>query len=650
MDVWPRLPALARVVGWAEKSFLVSLAAWLLSGWLEAATVTRLILFLAVIFTGGWTGIKWLRVGIRKAIWRLRNRLLVAYLFIAVVPTLLIGAFAYLGSIFLAAQIAVYLVSTEFDRRVQALKTETDSLARVPPLGRERAWERMRTLFGDALPDLGVLVRERGTVRYRSNPNLEPPPEGYGETSGTVVRGGFLYLWARSVAGNTEVTALSPLTRSFLASLAPGIGEVFIVDSGDDSVPMRLHNSPAATSPARRGGIPPPRSRLDPAVTWGVAVPVAVWQSPQRAVSGLLAVRFRVSTVMDVVSRPQAQGANVLYWLYLIAGTFFVVELISLYIGVSITRTITGAFNSLYEGTERIRQGDFSHRIEVRGGDQMATVSDSFNRMTENLERLLVVAKEKERIQAELEIAREVQRQLYPKSVPSLSRLEIRAQCTPARMVSGDYYDYQSLRESSAALAIGDVAGKGISAALLMATLQAALRTHVRACLEQAAAGNGGESHGLSTSRLVKQLNEQLFADTAPEKYATFYFGVYEDDAGTLTYTNAGHLPPLLIRRGSVTMLEVNGMVVGAFPFARYGESRIQLESGDLLVCYTDGVTEPENEYGELFGEQRLINVILRNAHRETDRILAAVVEAVQDWTRSPELQDDMTLLIARRQ
>jgi sigma-B regulation protein RsbU (phosphoserine phosphatase) len=408
---------------------------------------------------------------------------------------------------------------------------------------------------------------------------------------------------------------------------------------------MRIHNASSGGSP-RRSGLAPARHRLDPAVTWGVAIPVAIWEAPERTASGLLAVRFRVSTVYDVVSRPQTQGANLLYWLYLIAGAFLVVEAVSLYIGVSITRTITGAFDSLYEATERIRQGDFSHRIEVRGNDQMATVSDSFNRMSANLERLLAVAKEKERIQAELEIAREVQRQLYPRSVPALARLELRARCTPARMVSGDYYDYQALHGSRAALAIGDVAGKGISAALLMATIQAALRTHVRACLERAATGDGA---GLSTSRLVQQLNQQLYTDTAPEKYATFYFALYDDDSGLLTYTNAGHLPPLLVRGGRASLLEVNGMVVGAFPFASYGESRLQLESGDLLVCYTDGVTEPENEYGEPFGEHRLIDVVLRNAHRDPDRILAAVVEAVEEWTRSPELQDDLTVLVARR-
>lgn len=640
----PRLPAIAGWLGYAEKAFLVALVAWAVSGLLEVAPAVRLALDLALAAAGAWVSLKWLRRGIRKAIWRLRNRLLVAYVFIAVVPTLLIAVFAYLGGIFLTAQIAVYLVSAGYERRLEQLESAAAGFVRLPARERGRAWERTRTLFGEGAPELGVLMREAGAITFRRPEDLEAPPDGHAFGRGAVVRRGYLYLWARSAAGGREVTLLAPLTRTFLSSLAPGIGEVVIVDLGEDTVPMRLHSA-GPSAPTRRAVLAPPRHRLDVALTWGVPIPVAAWESPQESASGLLAVRFRPSTVLDVVARPQAQGANLLYWLYLIAGAFLTIEVISLYIGVSITRTITSAFEALYEGTERIRRGEFSHRIEVRGRDQMATVSESFNRMAEYLERLLEVAKEKERMQAELEIAREVQRQLYPRNVPRLRTLELVAQCRPARMVSGDYYDYQALGDSSAVLAVGDVAGKGISAALLMATLQAALRTHVRAYLEQAAGG----SHALSTSRLVTELNRQLFADTAPEKYATFYFGLYEDASGVLTYTNAGHLPPLVVRRGRVITLEVNGMVVGAFPAARYGESRLLLEPGDLLVCYTDGVTETENEYGELFGERRLIEVLLRHAHRPTERVLAAVVEAVEEWTRTPELQDDLTLLVARR-
>jgi sigma-B regulation protein RsbU (phosphoserine phosphatase) len=294
-------------------------------------------------------------------------------------------------------------------------------------------------------------------------------------------------------------------------------------------------------------------------------------------------------------------------------------------------------------------EGDFSHRTAIKGNDQLADLSRSFNRMTENLERLLRVEKEKERLQSEVEIAREVQNQLYPKSVPSVPGLALTASCSPARMVSGDYYDYLPLHDSKIALAIGDVAGKGISAALLMATVQASLRTQIRSCLESVASAPGAPDGFPSAAQLVTQLNQQLYAYTSAEKFATFYFGIYDDATGWLAYTNAGHPPPILIRGEEVIRLETNGMVVGAFPFSEYGESRIHLESGDLLVCFTDGITEPENEYGEMFGEDRLTELLLKHSWRKPGEIVETILEAVGQWTLQPELHDDMTLLIARR-
>ncbi|HEX2061553.1 MAG TPA: PP2C family protein-serine/threonine phosphatase, partial [Thermoanaerobaculia bacterium] len=240
--------------------------------------------------------------------------------------------------------------------------------------------------------------------------------------------------------------------------------------------------------------------------------------------------------------------------------------------------------------------------------------------------------------------------QLYPRAIPELPSLRLIGMCDPARMVSGDYYDYQQLGPDRVAIAIGDVAGKGISAALLMATVQSSFRTQLRGSIEMAAAAGDAISKAtVSTSSVVSHLNQQLFADTSPEKFATFFLGVYDEPSGALTYTNAGHLPPILIHRGEALKLEVNGMVVGAFPFAQYGESSVVLTGGDLLVFYTDGITEPENEYGEMFGEQRLIDLVQKNSHLDDSEIISILTQAVRQWTGSDELQDDMTLLLARR-
>ncbi len=185
-------------------------------------------------------------------------------------------------------------------------------------------------------------------------------------------------------------------------------------------------------------------------------------------------------------------------WILLVAIAilFLIVELISLVIGVSMTRTITNAVHQLYGGTRRVMLGEFGHQIQVSGDDQLAELGGSFNQMTSRIQELLVVAKEKERLQSELEIAREVQNQLYPKKVPDVRTLRLTAVCKPARMVSGDYFDYDCIRDSKVALAIGDVAGKGISAALLMATLQSSLRTELRGNFEVAAVAGSGAHYG----------------------------------------------------------------------------------------------------------------------------------------------------------
>jgi sigma-B regulation protein RsbU (phosphoserine phosphatase) len=344
---------------------------------------------------------------------------------------------------------------------------------------------------------------------------------------------------------------------------------------------------------------------------------------------------------------------QVIWALFLVTVTLFlIVELVSLVIGVSLSRTITSAVHELYLGTRRIKEGDFSHRIPVRGNDQLAELGASFNTMTENLERLIVVAKEKERLESELEIAREVQSQLFPKNVAAdLKTLTLTGVCNPARVVSGDYYDFMRF-DSSVAFAIGDVAGKGISAALLMASIQSTMRMQVAAGMPAIDSNdcNGGAPHPLSTALMVSRLNKQLYANTSPEKYATFYFALYDEKTQTLTYTNAGHLQPILLRKGVPELLEVTGTVVGAFPFSSYEEKNIQLASGDVLVAYTDGMIEPENEYGEMFGEQRLTDLLSKNVDRDSGEIIARVMEAVLQWSGdAAELSDDMTMLVARR-
>jgi sigma-B regulation protein RsbU (phosphoserine phosphatase) len=268
-------------------------------------------------------------------------------------------------------------------------------------------------------------------------------------------------------------------------------------------------------------------------------------------------------------------------------------------------------------------------------------------------------------MESELAIAHEVQALLFPADLSGLLSLEVHGVCRPARTVSGDYYDFIPLSEDRMVLAVGDISGKGISAALLMATVHAFVRAYSldpAKTLASVALGagasdsnvltatssNGDSSVDLSPGFLMSTLNYQLYRSTPPEKYATMFLGSYDAASRSLTYSNAGHLPPLLISAsGDIRRMETSGTVVGLFDGMAYDESSVPMQPGDIFVAYSDGITEPENEFGE-FGEERLIELILQHRDQPLARISEAVTSAVADWIAGGEQPDDVTLVLAR--
>ncbi len=668
------------MVGWKarklEIAFAISLLINLLfrfvapGGWLQTCTT-----FLTVVL-GAWLLIRFLRQGLRAALWRLRNRLMITYVFIGVVPVLLIVALVLLSAYLLASQLAVFLVVSELDRRVDAMQSATEIVARTEPQLRKEVMRRVTDLYRDRYPGMVMWLRQGDKLESLPQESpIEPPDPLWRNTRGIAMRHGRYFAWSRRVLSDphahtsanpnneTRITAALPLTRKYLSSMIPGLGEVYFLQvsslepeaggapqkrkfqvnvKGQGSFEVR----PALED--KSGSLMPPSvSRFDVPLSWFSGVHASRWAESGKDSYAVLTVQTRISALSNILFAQKADELEgvAMIALLVIAGAFVIVELIAFVIGVSLTRTVTGTVHSLYQGTQRVMHGDFSHRIPIQGNDQLADMGKSFNSMTANLERLVVVAKEKERLQAEIEIAREVQNQLYPKTAPVARTLRVSGLCQPARMVSGDYYDFQRFEQNLLAIAVGDVAGKGISAALLMASIQSAMRMELRSSAMLPLNGTR-----LSTARMVSELNQQLYATTAPEKYATFFFSLYDELSGKLTYTNAGHLPPILFRKEKAQMLEVTGTVMGAFPASRYEESVLQMESGDLLVCYTDGITEPENAYGEMFGEERLMAVVSKNLDRDENRIMELIMDAVLQWTGAGELQDDMTVLLARKQ
>jgi sigma-B regulation protein RsbU (phosphoserine phosphatase) len=515
---------------------------------------------------------------------------------------------------------------------MNSLLRPAEALARVPIPAPEQTLGRFVPMIQNGFPQFELRISGHEDLRYPPESRLEPPPPAWKRASGLILKKvgneDRLYAWAHEVANGNEVTILAPVTHELLAGLIPQLGDAYLAPF---------------TRFGRESRVPEKINALDFEVAGVVLLPVASWDSPQHQADAILVVNSRVSAVLSMVFGQKVElSEGMLAFFVAVAILFLIVEMVSLVAGIQLSRSMTGAVHELYEGTQHVKEGDFSYRIPVKGNDQLAELGASFNTMTENLGQLIVVAKEKERLESELEIAREVQSQLFPKDVPYVKTLELKGVCSPARVVSGDYYDFMSISENALAFAIGDVAGKGISAALLMATIQSAMRS-------QLSTSNGSGLHNLSTAKMVSNLNRQLYATTSLEKYATFYFAVYDEATHSLTYTNAGHLAPMLLRGNDIQTMDSTGTVVGAFPFATYEEKTVPLEHGDILLAYTDGIVEPENVYGEVFGEDRLKDLLIKHAHADSSELIARTMEAVVHWTGSSELQDDMTMVVARR-
>jgi sigma-B regulation protein RsbU (phosphoserine phosphatase) len=244
-------------------------------------------------------------------------------------------------------------------------------------------------------------------------------------------------------------------------------------------------------------------------------------------------------------------------------------------------------------------------------------------------------AARRERIDREIEIAREVQERLFPQQLPTLPGHTIHGACRPAQGVGGDYYDVLMLDDGSLGLAIGDVSGKGISAALLMASLRASLR--------------GMTMDGpADLAVLMSRVNRLVYESSATNRYATFFFGVYEPTLRRLRYVNAGHNPPYVVRASEIHALEGGGPVIGLLPDAIYEECRLLLEPGDLLLAYTDGISEALNLQDQEWGEERMVAAARARLPENASTILRHIVTEADRFAATAPQHDDMTLLLMK--
>ena len=662
-----------------------------LGGWATFLTSLAIVLF-------GIVGFRWLR---GQLLWRLRNRLIITYVFIGVIPVFLLVVISVITLYLLAGQFASFVVTSEINNHLRSAGASSHTIAHLL----ETRLSSDKSINAEGLnglrPKRREWLRRQVCVWYGESPVQCAGPPGLIDLGnpGFELKDEFqeivrdhdkLYLRTASVVSGPKtlrVVSSEPLDKTLMEEMAEELGEITLIEQVKRREPSGTQGSSNARDQNREaiagtngsvsydyrrleqtftaGKVPPAQTALDHEITFGTPLNVVEWASNgerQRA-GALVRVQTRPSVLYGRLFEALGDFAKgIEYILLFIAIVFAIIELLALIIGSKLTRSITAAVAQLYNATKHINRGDFSHRIVVKSNDQLATLANSFNSMTASIEKLIQEQKEKQRMENELAIAQEVQAQLFPKEISQLESLEVHGFCRPARTVSGDYYDFLTINSEKMILAVGDISGKGISAALLMATIHSAVRAYSlegvpllrEAAVVGAAAGSGlmlaSELKGpeASPATLLSLLNHQLYQSTPMEKYATLFLGIYDGSSRQLTYANGGHLPPILLAQdGSSQRLDCSGTVIGLFDSLEYPETTVQLRSGDIFIAYSDGVTEPENDYGE-FGEARLLQIVRENRHLPLVRITELVTAAVDDWIGENEQPDDVTLVLAR--
>jgi phosphoserine phosphatase RsbU/P len=658
-----------------------------LNGWVQFLGFAAAGLLAIVVF-------RWTKA---RLLWRLRNRLIVTYMFIGVVPVVLLVTLA-VGSFYLfAGQFATFIVTTGLKSEIKSVEAANTAIARNFASELERS--RNSGAFVETVRQSNRSWPSRQVCMWLDDKlilNSSPATESTLTTLPLYLKSGFdgvmrdrerLYLRAleKITVNGQQLSVLSsrPFDQHMLQSLAANLGQVTLYATGlrllktdqprqsKEGVAIEvirpegqyvLDLSKLGPPTYSVGFVPPPLRSMDRQVTFPTTISVMDWDTGDTANPAAIVVQTRISRLYDQLFAALGYLAPAIeVFLLFVFIVFCLIEIVALIIGTRLTRTVTGAVAQLYDATKHINRADFSHRIPVRSNDQIATLANSFNSMTASLEQLIEEQKEKQRLENELVIAQEVQSQLFPREISQLSTLEVHGFCRPARTVSGDYYDFLKLDSDRLVLAVGDISGKGISAALMMATIHSAVRAYslqdIPALREPVAVGAGSSATVLaselpgaevSPAALLALLNHQLYESTPPEKYATLFLGIYHGTTHRLTYSNGGHLAPIILSpSGATRRLDCGGTVVGLFDHMTYDEASVSLSAGEIFIAYSDGVTEPENDFGE-FGEKRLIDLVRENRDLPLPRISELVVTAVEDWIGANEQPDDVTLVLAR--
>jgi serine phosphatase RsbU (regulator of sigma subunit) len=629
-----------------------------------------LLLFRRVTTFGFGAGLIWLG-GLaisrnrRAFLWRVRRKLLLSYVFLGVVPVVLVLAFVLAGGVLVYVAVASYVFREGYGDAVEDVRVMAETMAveigRAPSAAQAVA-ERRYSTRASTYPQLSLAV-VRLTDGSGTGGDSAPlaqsgpwehglPPAGVPPWVGSSFTGTLLHADIRTPG------AASLLIRS--AVRTPDGTRLVIADlpMDDRAVTQLADRTGIRIGQLSARGCGPSVAATSSASTdrtWALFqetvafLECTVWEDGTRGTVSINLVapvggiydRIALVNATELSSGLAASWQRFKQVLIVLGVLFLIVQGSALVMGAVLAKSITSAVHELFAGTEQIQQGDFAHRIRIDSRDQLGDLAVSFNRMSASIEHLLHVQREKQRLDDELRIAREIQKSLLPVRPPALAGLDIADLCEPAREVGGDYYDFFDLGPRRLGVLIADVAGKGTSAALYMAELKGLMLAL---------------SHSSPSPRqLLIDVNRRLSEHLDNRSFITMTYATIDLEQRMLVAARAGHTPLLVVSKGASEVVIPDGMVLGlrladaAALFEQVLEEHSRpIAPGDVIVLYTDGITEAMDRSGDLFGDGALARVVTSQHTLTAAGIRERVLREVKAFVGDAEPHDDMTMVVLK--
>jgi serine phosphatase RsbU (regulator of sigma subunit) len=658
---------------WMGRVVAVALATWLLErllslgGWSlpEPLRVPANVVVALFALWLLWRGLRWVS---HRLLWRIRTKLIVSYLFIALVPVVLLTLFMAVAAVLLLGLTASRVVTGEIDRAADVLSTTARSaLAGLPASDADAARELSARLAParELHPRLAfTLLRGGRVVAAEGEAPRALPPWWKGPGFAGLVRlrpdekgspEGLRAAWAE---GEAVLLLEVPADEAFFAGVERRTGihvlqpsEMQVTETREGGATVQVRQGSGArvviegddgrrvTATARSGFL---FVALPEKTNWTTGegsafdgVPYAFQYEPRDLVRRLSPIQVPRD------ARGRSVPDYLMYALGILGLVFVVVYAVALVLGLVLARSITRGVHALSVGTQKLRQGDFSHQIRIRSRDQLGELAESFNLMSRGIQQLMVEQVEKERLEEELRIARQIQMSLLPgKDLVSLPGLRVAALCLPAAEVGGDYFDLLPLSPTRMGVLVADVSGKGTSAALYMAELKGLVLSLSRIYE--------------SPAKLLSEANRILAANMDSRSFVTMTYAVVDTATRRMRYARAGHNPMIHLeaRTGRTRVLTPAGLGLGLDAGDRFEaileEDDVPLEPGDFFLFFTDGLSEAMNPGAELFGESRLRRILEDGRGLTSEELKERILEEVRAFVGDALPHDDMTLVVLK--